>query len=149
MKDIKKKVGNLKVADKNSELNAFFEYSKLTRANFEMMALKAKFSNDELLLYFDVSTNEMNEFCLKHFKKSFDTTMNYMRMLRKGRYSLLNDERIKSDGIVAKEFFKGEGIIEEAKRDNVFENIFIVGSVLPTDVLSPKVKPKKAKEDSK
>ena len=146
-KKMTKKTGNLKVKDKNSELAPFFEYAKLKRANFEMIALKTKFSNEQLLLYFDVSAEEMDTFCYKTYKKSFDAVMNYMRALRLGRYSLLNDERIKVDGVVAKEFFKGEGIIEEQKQGAVVENVFIIGSVRPTEVLNPKKGKEKEKDD--
>jgi hypothetical protein len=142
----KKKQGNLSVAEKNKELSKFYEFSKLTRANFEMMALKTKMSNEDLLIFFDVSLDEMNEFCMKHFKKSYDNTMNRKRILRFGRYSLLNDTKVEVDGNIARDFFKGEGIIEEQRKDTTFERIFIVGSIEPTEILNPK-KPKLKKDE--
>ncbi len=143
---MKLKQGNLSVAEKNSELSKFFEYSKLTRANFETMALRTKFTNEQLLLYFDTTLEEMNEFCMKHFNKSFDNTMDYMRMLRLGRYSLLNDKKVEIDGNIARDFFKGEGIIEEQRKDTSVERIFIVGNIQPTEILNPK-QPKNKKDE--
>ena len=144
---MKLKTGNLSVAEKNSKLSKFFEYSKLTRANFETMALRTKFTNEQLLLYFDTTLENMNEFCMKHFNKSYDNTMDYMRMLRLGRYSLLNDEKVEVDGNIARDFFKGEGIIEEQRKDTSVERIFIVGSIQPTEILNPKHKPKSKKDE--